>query len=178
MYDILHNFRCAITNFSGQERFLEIRAFYSPFICNTWKKSPTGKRFWSLFCYILIKQHFEWEIQPIINITRAFFSNQDQGTFFTFQKMADETFCPCPLRASYVTEHYRYQNLWNLKLIQLSKNEKTKFLKNQNLLRRIIKQVTERNVSGLIRIYRFSLINNISKSGNQHKQFVISGFCV
>ena len=64
------------------------------------EKRPRRKKFWSFFSKILLKLHFEWQIQPKDEHNQGIFL-QNQGTFFDFQKMEGEAL---------INPKYRYKS--------------------------------------------------------------------
>ena len=65
MKDAMVMFRRVTRNFSGQGRFLKIRALRQIFNQQHTKERPRREKFRRFFSYIRLKQHFKREMKPI-----------------------------------------------------------------------------------------------------------------
>ena len=90
-------------NFSGQGRFLKIRALRQIFNQQHTKEKPRRENFRRFFSYIRLKSILNEEWNTKMNLVRAFFP-KISALFFKFWKRAGETFPPPIPPSSYAPE--------------------------------------------------------------------------
>ena len=90
-------------NFSGQGRFLKIRALRQIFNQQHTKEKPRRENFRRFFSYIRLKSILNEKWNTKMNLVRAFFP-KISALFFKFWKRAGETFPPPIPPSSYAPE--------------------------------------------------------------------------